>query len=72
MQLLGAIMDKVMSVGAIVLIVIFKDEIRRFFSVLGSSRRFRILNWMQKKLFRTGSGFRNEDELTENNIHQIV
>ena len=33
MQLLGAILDKVMSVGAIALIVIFKDEIRRFFWV---------------------------------------
>ena len=34
MQLLGAILDKVMSVGAIALIVIFKDEIRRFFSFM--------------------------------------
>lgn len=31
MELLGAIMDKIMSVGAIALIIIFQTEIRRFF-----------------------------------------
>lgn len=49
MQLLGAILDKVMSVGAIALIVIFKDEIRRFFSLIGSKRKLRFLKWFYSK-----------------------
>ena len=72
MQLLGAIMDKVMSVGAIALIVIFKEEIRRFFSALGSSRRFRVLNWLQKKLSKRGKGISGENEMSEESVHQVV
>jgi uncharacterized protein (TIGR00159 family) len=41
MRLLGAIMDKVVSVGAIALIVLFQNEIRRFLVMLGSRRRWR-------------------------------
>lgn len=36
MELLGAIMDKIMNVGAIAIIVLFKEEIRRSLSILGS------------------------------------
>ena len=49
MQLLGAILDKLMSVGAIALIVIFKDEIRQFFSLIGEKRKLRFLKWLYKK-----------------------
>lgn len=49
MQLLGSIMDKVMSVGAIALIVLFKDEIRSFFSLIGTQRRLRYLRWFYDK-----------------------
>ena len=34
MRLLGAILDKVISVGVIVLIILFQDEIRRFLLAL--------------------------------------
>lgn len=37
MRLLGSIFDMVVSVGAIALIVLFQDEIRRFLLTLGSS-----------------------------------
>jgi len=43
MRLMGAIMDKVISVGAIALIVLFQNEIRRFLVMLGSRRRWQII-----------------------------
>ena len=39
MRLLGTILDKVMSVGAIALIVLFQNEIRRFLSRIGAQQR---------------------------------
>lgn len=41
MKLLGSIFDQMMSVGVLALIVIFQDEIRRFFKTLGSHRHFK-------------------------------
>ncbi|MDD4514653.1 diadenylate cyclase CdaA [Massilibacteroides sp.] len=43
MRLLGAIMDKIVSFGFIVLVVLFQDEIRRFLVMLGSHRRWQFL-----------------------------
>jgi len=40
MKLMGAIMDKFISVGAIALIVLFQNEIRRFLVMLGSRRKW--------------------------------
>jgi len=40
MKLMGAIMDKFISVGAIALIVLFQNEIKRFLVMLGSRRRW--------------------------------
>ena len=37
MKLMGAIMDKFISVGFIVLVILFQDEIRRFLQMLGSN-----------------------------------
>lgn len=39
MRLLGAIMDMLYSVGAVALIVVFQDEIRRFLFTLGTHRQ---------------------------------
>lgn len=39
MRLMGNIFDKLVSVGVLALIIIFKEEIRRFFLTLGSQRR---------------------------------
>jgi len=41
MKLLGSIFDKLVSVGMLALIIIFQEEIRRFFLTLGSNSRFR-------------------------------
>ncbi len=42
MRLLGSIMDKLVSVGVIGLIVLFQDEIRKFFNELGTRQRLRV------------------------------
>jgi len=39
MRLLGTIMDKLVSVGVIVLVVLFQDDIRRFLLSLGTHRQ---------------------------------
>lgn len=38
MRLLGAIMDTFMSIGVLVVIILFQDEIRRFLITLGSNK----------------------------------
>ena len=43
MRLIGAIMDKLVSVGVIILVILFHDEIRQFLVGLGSHRRWRFL-----------------------------
>lgn len=44
MRLMGAILDKFISVGFIVLIILFQDEIRRFLLALGSHRGWKFLS----------------------------
>ena len=43
MKLMGAIMDKFISVGFIVLVILFQDEIRRFLLILGSNKGWKFL-----------------------------
>ncbi|MBQ8521084.1 MAG: diadenylate cyclase CdaA [Bacteroides sp.] len=40
MRLIGSIFDKLVSVGVIVLIILFQDEIRKFLVTLGSHKRW--------------------------------
>ena len=50
MKLLGSIFDKLISVGGIALIILFQDEIRRFFLTIGSQNRLRKLaRFFQRK-----------------------
>ncbi len=61
MRLLGSIMDKLVSVGVIGLIVLFKDEIRKFLYQLGEHQRVR--NFL--KLFsQKKDGEQEEDKET--------
>lgn len=39
MRLLGGILDQVVNVGALALIILFQEEIRHFFSTIGTRRR---------------------------------
>ncbi len=68
MELLGGIFDRVVSVGAFALIVLFQDEIKRLFSRVGSQRKW-ALNSMLKRVFGNGE---IEKEQSEYNIVQIV
>jgi uncharacterized protein (TIGR00159 family) len=44
MRLMGAILDKLISVGVIVLVILFQDEIRRFLFALGSHRGWKVFS----------------------------
>lgn len=54
MRLMGAILDKFISVGFVVLVILFQDEIRRFLLALGSHRGWRFLSKLFSK--RGGDG----------------
>lgn len=41
LPLIGSLLDKVVSVGAIILVILFQDEIRRFLVTIGSHQRWR-------------------------------
>ena len=57
MRLMGAILDKFISVGFLVLVILFQDEIRRFLVALGSHRGWKFLG----KIF-TKKSHENENE----------
>jgi uncharacterized protein (TIGR00159 family) len=61
MRLMGAIMDKVISVGLIALVVIFQDEIRRMLLEMGSKRRWRFL---LNLFFNRKEGEENRDDVS--------
>lgn len=68
MELLGGIFDRVISVGAFALIVLFQDEIRRFFSKIGSRRKGSFL-YSIKRFFNSAS---NEKDRIDFDLVQIV
>lgn len=43
MRLMGSILDKFMSIGLLILVIIFQDQIKRFLVLLGSQRRWGFL-----------------------------
>lgn len=60
LELMGAILNKVISVGAIGLIVIFQNEIRRFFSRLGSKKNWRFVKRFEN--FKKYGNFKKNDK----------
>ncbi|OIP81416.1 MAG: TIGR00159 family protein [Porphyromonadaceae bacterium CG2_30_38_12] len=68
MELLGGIMDRIVSVGAFALIVLFQDEIRRFFSKIGSKQKWSVLQFF-KKIFSPNAVEQNN---TDFHLLQIV
>ena len=60
--------SRVVSVGAFALIVLFQDEIKRFFSRLGSRRELLMASFF-RRFFSNGN---EESEKTDYNIVQIV
>ena len=61
MKLLGSIMDKLVSVGVIGLIILFQEEIRKFFYNIGAHQRMRVL----RRLFSIGEKNRSSEELKQ-------
>ncbi len=61
MKLLGSIMDKLVSVGVIGLIILFQEEIRKFFYNIGAHQRMRTL----RRLFSVGDKNRTSEELKQ-------
>ena len=53
MRLMGAILDKFISVGFLVLVILFQDEIRRFLVALGSHRGWKFLG-ERREVYCTG------------------
>jgi len=43
MKLIGTILDKVMSIGLLILVILFQDQIKRFLVELGSKKRWKFL-----------------------------
>jgi len=51
MRLTGTILDKFMSIGLLVLVILFQEQIRRFLEEIGSNQRWRGLrNFFRRKL----------------------
>lgn len=68
MELLGGILDRIVSVGAFALIVLFQDELRRFFSKIGSHQKWSVFNFI-KKLINPEN---NQSKDTDFQLIQIV
>lgn len=49
LRLLGGFMDNLMNIGLLALVVLFQDEIRHFFSTIGSDRGMKALRHIFKK-----------------------
>ena len=58
MRLMGAIMDQLVNVGAIALIILFQEDIRKFLYQLGAHQRFKGL----KRFFRQGKDAEEDKE----------
>ncbi|HHT21933.1 MAG TPA: TIGR00159 family protein [Bacteroidales bacterium] len=69
MELLGGILDGVISVGAFALIVLFQTEIKRFFLRIGSSKNWGVLNYLKRFLMKNNE---TESAQPDYDIIQIV
>ena len=49
MRLIGTILDKFMSIGLLILVILFQDQIKRFLVELGSQKRWRFLGRIFKR-----------------------
>lgn len=54
MRLIGTILDKFMSIGLLVLVILFQDQIKRFLVELGSQRRWKFLKSLFHHHHRSG------------------
>lgn len=67
MKLIGTVLDKFMSIGLIIIVILFKDQIKRFLVELGDHKRWRVL----RKLFHH-SRMNQSNDSSRNFIFPIV
>ena len=67
MKLIGTILDKFMSIGLIIIVILFKDQIKRFLVELGDHKRWRAL----RRLFHHSSDGASSD-VTKTFVFPIV
>ncbi|GAT61461.1 diadenylate cyclase CdaA [Paludibacter jiangxiensis] len=67
LELLGSILNQLMNVGIVALIVIFQNEIRRFFFMVGSRNKWRFINKVAQ-IF----GNKKEEETDNMSVTQLV
>ncbi len=67
LQLLGAIFDKIVSVGALAFIVLFQEEIRHFFSHIGKRSTWKFLTQLSERI-----GSKKAQTKIDENITQLV
>lgn len=60
MRLIGSILDKFMSVGMLILVIIFQDQIKRFLVDIGSHEKWKFL----KEIFKHHKGQQEADAHT--------
>ena len=58
MRLMGALLDKFINIGFIILVIIFQDEIKKILVTIGSAQRWRKI----RRFFREGSAKEQEEE----------
>lgn len=66
MKLIGTVLDKFMSIGLLVLVILFQDQIKRFLVEVGDHKRWRFL----RNLFHHGK--HSAEEQAKNYVLQIV
>lgn len=64
MRLTGTILDKFMSIGLIVLVILFQDQIKRFLTDIGSQGKWKLF----RRLFRHD----NEDDNAHSEVMAVV
>ncbi|MDE6543498.1 MAG: diadenylate cyclase CdaA [Muribaculaceae bacterium] len=64
MRLTGTLLDKFMSIGLLVLVILFQDQIKRFLVELGSRKRWRLL----KALLHHSHGKERDGEMAKRAI----
>lgn len=64
MRLTGTLLDKFMSIGLLVLVILFQDQIKRFLVELGSRKRWKLL----KALLHHSHGKVRDEEMAKRSI----
>ena len=57
MRLMGALLDKFINIGFIILVIIFQEEIKKILVTVGSAQRWKKI----RRLFREGSAKEQEE-----------